>query len=96
MEQLPSEPHQIPIAFDMEWPFNFKTGSGKTAVIQLCANVDRCYVFQVSKLSKLPYALLALLYHPRVCLHGVNIVKLDFFLIIYFYFEYYILCMFSI
>lgn len=75
VEKQSAEPHIVPIAFDMEWPFNFKTGAGKTAVIQLCAHLDVCYVFQVSRLRKLPAALLSLLYHSRVCLHGVNIKK---------------------
>lgn len=63
----------VPIAFDMEWPFNYQKGAGKSSVIQLCATLDVCYVFQIVRLSKLPAALLALLYHPKVCLHGVNI-----------------------
>lgn len=65
----------IPIAFDMEWPFSFTTGSGRTAVIQMCANLDTCYVFHVYNLKKLPAALFLLLSHERVCLHGVNIKK---------------------
>lgn len=46
-------------------------------MMQLCAETDVCYLFQVSCLKKLPAALLQLLNHPRVCLHGVN-VKNDF------------------
>lgn len=65
----------IPIAFDMEWPFTFQTGPGKTAVIQLCANVDLCYVLHIANLKKLPAALVQLLLHDKVCLHGVNIKK---------------------
>lgn len=65
----------IPIAFDMEWPFTFQTGPGKTAVIQLCANVDVCYVFHIAELKKLPAALVQLLTHDKVCLNGVNIKK---------------------
>lgn len=65
----------IPIAFDMEWPFTFQTGPGKTAVIQLCADVDVCYVFHLPNLKKLPAALIQLLLHDKVCLNGVNIKK---------------------
>lgn len=65
----------IPIGFDMEWPFNFVTGPGRTAVIQLCADVGVCYVFHVFNLKKLPTVLVALLTHDKVCLHGVNIKK---------------------
>ncbi|XP_061402379.1 3'-5' exonuclease-like [Musca vetustissima] len=67
----------VPIAFDMEWPFSFKTGPGKSAVIQICADEKCCYIFQLTNLKKLPAALVALLKHKRVRLHGVN-VKNDF------------------
>lgn len=60
----------------MEWPFSFATGPGRTAVIQLCANVEICYVFHVYNLKRLPTALSVLLTHSKVCLHGVNIKKL--------------------
>lgn len=65
----------IPIAFDMEWPFTFQTGPGKTAVIQLCADVDLCIVLHIAALKKLPAALVQLLTHDKVCLHGVNVKK---------------------
>lgn len=65
----------VPIGFDMEWPFTFVTGPGRTAVIQLCADVGVCYVFHVFNLKKLPTVLIALLTHDKVCLHGVNIKK---------------------
>uniref|UniRef100_A0A8W7PB91 3'-5' exonuclease n=1 Tax=Anopheles coluzzii TaxID=1518534 RepID=A0A8W7PB91_ANOCL len=71
------EDRPIPIAFDLEWPFSFQTGPGRTALMQLCAAPDRCLLLQLSCLQKLPAALLQLLYHPRVLLHGVN-VKNDF------------------
>lgn len=44
-------------------------------VIQLCADINFCYVFHISQLSKLPAALVQLLEHPKVRLHGVNIKK---------------------
>lgn len=65
----------IPIAFDMEWPFTFQTGPGKTAVIQLCADIELCYVFHVAELKKLPTTLVQLLTHDKVLLHGVNVKK---------------------
>nr|XP_040233197.2 Werner Syndrome-like exonuclease [Anopheles coluzzii]XP_040233207.2 Werner Syndrome-like exonuclease [Anopheles coluzzii]XP_049461808.1 Werner Syndrome-like exonuclease [Anopheles coluzzii] len=71
------EDRPIPIAFDLEWPFSFQTGPGRTALMQLCAAPNRCLLLQLSCLQKLPAALLQLLYHPRVLLHGVN-VKNDF------------------
>lgn len=70
----------VPIGFDMEWPFTFTTGPGRTAVIQLCANVDLCYIFHVSELKKLPASLVILLTHDKVCLHGVNVKKYSRFL----------------
>lgn len=60
----------------MEWPFSFQTGPGKSAVIQLCADVDICYIFHLSDLKKLPAVLVALLNHDKVVCHGVNIKKL--------------------
>lgn len=59
----------------MEWAFNYRQGPGKTAVIQLCRAEDVCYVFQVAGLKRLPAALVKLLDHSKVCLHGVNIKK---------------------
>uniref|UniRef100_W8C3Y9 3'-5' exonuclease n=1 Tax=Ceratitis capitata TaxID=7213 RepID=W8C3Y9_CERCA len=67
----------VPMAFDMEWPFSFQTGPGKSAVIQICVEEHSCYVFQLTNLNRLPAALMALLKHPKVRLHGVNI-KNDF------------------
>ena len=66
---------QVYLAFDMEWPFNFKTGPGITSVIQICAELDKCFVFQLTKLKKIPLALTLLLNHPKVVLHGNNIKK---------------------
>ncbi|XP_055634726.1 3'-5' exonuclease [Toxorhynchites rutilus septentrionalis] len=78
VEQQPEKGQpKVPIGFDLEWPFSFKTGAGKTALMQLCATTDVCYLFQISCLKKLPAAMLRLLNHPRVQLHGVN-VKNDF------------------
>lgn len=67
----------VPVAFDMEWPFSFKTGPKRSAVIQLCHDVDVCHVFHISELKKLPLALLELLTHKKILMHGVNI-KNDF------------------
>lgn len=68
----------IPIAFDMEWPFSFQTGPGRSAVIQMCADIGLCYVLHISKLKTLPESLLEVLYHEKVCLHGVCIKKYVF------------------
>lgn len=65
----------IPVAFDMEWPFSFKTGSGKAALIQICKDINECHLFQISCLTSIPKPLVTFLSHERVCLHGVNIKK---------------------
>lgn len=70
-----TDKEKIPIAFDMEWPFSFKTGPGKSALIQVCADIKLCYLFHISELKKLPAALIQLISHPKVILHGVNIKK---------------------
>ncbi|XP_017102313.3 3'-5' exonuclease [Drosophila bipectinata] len=67
----------VPMAFDMEWPFSFQTGPGKTSVIQICVDEKCCYIYQLTNVKKLPSALVALINHPKVRLHGVNI-KADF------------------
>ncbi|XP_050099166.1 Werner Syndrome-like exonuclease [Anopheles aquasalis] len=64
---------KVPIAFDLEWSFSFKTGPGRTGLMQLCAEPGRCILYQLSCLKHLPIALLQLLGHERVILLGVNI-----------------------
>lgn len=63
----------VPLAFDMEWTFSFKTGPEKASLIQVCMDVDECYLIHLPMLKKLPASLSQLLGHPRVRLHGVNI-----------------------
>lgn len=63
------------IGFDMEWPFSFVTGPGKTAVIQISPTLDECFIFHVSNLKKLPVALTEFLSHSKVRLTGINIKK---------------------
>ncbi|GJQ78825.1 WRNexo [Trypoxylus dichotomus] len=61
------------IGFDLEWPFSFQTGSGKTAVIQVSPSLDECFIFHVSTVKCLPKSLTELLAHDKVRLAGVNI-----------------------
>ncbi|XP_029668746.1 Werner Syndrome-like exonuclease isoform X2 [Formica exsecta] len=68
-----SEEKVIPLGFDLEWPFNFQTGSGKTALVQICLDVDVCYLLHIYSLNKLPAAFIELLCHSKVILVGVNI-----------------------
>lgn len=63
----------VGVAFDMEWTFSFQTGPEKTSLIQVCLDLDECYLFHLPLLKKLPASLLLFLDHPRVQLHGVNI-----------------------
>lgn len=63
----------VPIAFDLEWPFSFQTGPGKVALMQLCLEEKECFLFHLTPLVKIPASLMALLSHPKVRLHGVNI-----------------------
>lgn len=63
----------VGVAFDMEWTFSFQTGPEKTALIQICLDLDECYLLQLSRINKIPASLFAFLNHPRVQLHGVNI-----------------------
>ena len=73
VEKSPLE--KVYIAFDMEWPFSFKSGPGMASVIQICAELNTCYVLQLTNLKKIPLALTLFLGHPKVVLHGNNIKK---------------------
>ncbi|XP_018569688.1 Werner Syndrome-like exonuclease [Anoplophora glabripennis] len=61
------------LGFDMEWPFSFKTGSGRTAVIQISPDLNVCYILHVSQLKNLPRSLNELLIHPNIRLAGNNV-----------------------
>lgn len=63
----------VGVAFDMEWTFNYQTGPEKTSLIQVCLELDECFLFHLPQLKKLPASMSAFLCHPRVRLHGVNI-----------------------
>ncbi|XP_003703189.1 WRN RecQ like helicase [Megachile rotundata] len=63
----------VPVGFDLEWPFSFQTGSGKTALVQICLNKNVCHLLHIYSLKKLPAALVILLTHPKVKLVGVNV-----------------------
>jgi werner syndrome-like exonuclease len=64
---------KVGVAFDMEWTFSFKSGPEKTSLIQLCVDLEDCYLFHLTLLNKIPAGLSIFLNHPRVILHGVNI-----------------------
>ncbi|NP_001229367.1 Werner Syndrome-like exonuclease [Nasonia vitripennis] len=68
-----SKDRVVAIGFDLEWPFSFQTGSGKTALAQICLNEKECHLLHIYNLKKLPASLIALLSHSKVKLVGVNI-----------------------
>lgn len=57
----------------MEWPVSYGTAQDRTALIQLCANLNECFLFHVFELNQLPNALIQLLCHSKVVLHGNRI-----------------------
>jgi hypothetical protein len=63
----------VPVSFDLEWSFDYKSGPLPTAVMQVCLDLNQCYVVQMSDLKKIPASLSAFLYHEKTILHGVNI-----------------------
>lgn len=70
-----SHDNELVIGFDMEWPFSFQTGPGKTALIQISPNLDIAYLLHVSGIKNLPANLCEFLAHPKVRLTGNNIKK---------------------
>lgn len=66
---------KIPIAFDIEWPISYCFGEPqeRTALIQLCAKFDECFLFHVINLEVLPDALIEILIHSKVIIHGIKI-----------------------
>lgn len=65
----------VPIGFDLEWPFSFQTGTGKTALAQLSVSENTCHLFHIYNFNKLPLAFILLLSHSKVKLVGINIKK---------------------
>lgn len=64
---------RLGIGLDLEWSVNWSKGPEKTSVIQICCDLEECYVVQVSKMSRIPASFVAFLNHPKTILHGVNI-----------------------
>ncbi|XP_076808263.1 bifunctional 3'-5' exonuclease/ATP-dependent helicase WRN-like [Clavelina lepadiformis] len=43
------------VGFDTEWKPSYTSGrENKIAIVQLCPSLDRCYIFQVSKMGFIP------------------------------------------
>lgn len=64
---------EIPVAFDLEWTFDYKSGPKPVAVLQICFNLDSCHIVQMSALTRIPASLTTFLNHSSIILHGVNI-----------------------
>ncbi|CAH0562517.1 unnamed protein product [Brassicogethes aeneus] len=73
LQQANRSEEEFVVGFDLEWPFNFQTGPGKVAVIQISPTLDKCYILHVSEMKKLPKSLSEFLEHPKVIITGVNI-----------------------
>ncbi|KAL4228528.1 hypothetical protein ACF0H5_011578 [Mactra antiquata] len=62
------------VGFDTEWPVTYQKGKqAKTALIQICASVDKCYLFHVSCMPKFPVMLKKLLEMKNIKKVGLNI-----------------------
>jgi len=72
---LSTLPRPTVVGLDTEWPINYKphVGEQKTAVIQLCPSVDRCYIFHVSQIGSIPGPLKSLLEDASITKVGLNI-----------------------
>lgn len=74
--KLIEEKEEYPCAFDIKWTFsNFKDQSGPqiVAALQLCLDLENCYILQMIDIKKIPAIFTAFLYHPKVIFHGMNI-----------------------
>ena len=45
---LAESKNELILGFDLEWPFNYKFGAGKTSLMQICPDEELCYIFHVS------------------------------------------------
>lgn len=70
------EKDELILGFDAEWPVDYKEGSGKIALIQICINESTCYLFHVSLMRSLPRIFVEFINHPKVKLVG-NCIKND-------------------
>ncbi|XP_031560549.1 Werner syndrome ATP-dependent helicase homolog [Actinia tenebrosa] len=74
---ITSAQEETVMGFDMEWRVSFIKcgGSRKTALIQLCASEDTCYLFHLSRMSGFPSALKLLLENDKILKTGVGIIS---------------------
>jgi len=64
----------IVFGFDMEWKVTYVTGDYRqTAVLQLCSNDEKCYIFQVSMMNGFPCELKKVIESEDIIKTGLNI-----------------------
>uniref|UniRef100_A0A673X854 DNA 3'-5' helicase n=1 Tax=Salmo trutta TaxID=8032 RepID=A0A673X854_SALTR len=62
------------VGFDIEWPPSFTKGQKKkVALVQLCASVEKCYLFHLSSMSRFPTGLKIFLEDETIRKVGVGI-----------------------
>ncbi|XP_071008187.1 bifunctional 3'-5' exonuclease/ATP-dependent helicase WRN isoform X1 [Oncorhynchus clarkii lewisi] len=62
------------VGFDIEWPPSFTKGQKKkVALVQLCASVEKCYLFHLSPMSRFPTGLKIFLEDETIQKVGVGI-----------------------
>uniref|UniRef100_A0A4W5NA18 DNA 3'-5' helicase n=1 Tax=Hucho hucho TaxID=62062 RepID=A0A4W5NA18_9TELE len=62
------------VGFDVEWPPSFTKGQKKkVALVQLCASVEKCYLFHLSSMSRFPTGLKIFLEDETIRKVGVGI-----------------------
>ena len=62
------------MGFDTEWPVTFQKGKqAKTALIQICLDKDKCFLFHVSCMAKFPAMLKKLIEKLSIKKVGLNV-----------------------
>ncbi|CAK8696088.1 unnamed protein product [Clavelina lepadiformis] len=62
------------VGFDTEWKPSYTSGrENKIAIVQLCPSLDRCYIFQVSKMGFIPKPLQDLVQSSQITKVGMSI-----------------------
>ncbi|KAL3881392.1 hypothetical protein ACJMK2_027838 [Sinanodonta woodiana] len=62
------------MGLDTEWPVSYKQGEqAKTALVQICMNEYKCYLFHLSCMNGFPVSLKKLLENPLIQKVGLNV-----------------------
>ncbi|BES95600.1 Octanoyltransferase [Nesidiocoris tenuis] len=62
------------LGLDLDWPSSYKASIAKISNIHLCYGENRCILFDVTLVKKLPLVFVKLIQHPNVRLIGRNII----------------------